>query len=78
MGNVISALTGQDKATKALQAQLGQQRDLATSQQGQQLALLSKQQAVTDDEAAQLQKPGIGRALLHFTQRGGGAQTLGG
>ena len=77
MSNVWSALTGQNGATKALQAQIAQQQSNATSQQGQQLAMLSKQQATTDQEAAQLNKPGIGRQMLQF-QGGGGARTLGG
>lgn len=93
MSNVIGALTGQNKATKAAQDQVAvEQQQIvaqqdqankllgnATSQQGQQLKLLSAQQATADNEAAQLNKPGIGRAMLQFQNRsGGGASTLGG
>lgn len=78
MGSVLAALTGQDGTTKALQGQIAQQQSNATSQQGQQLALLSKQQAQSDMEAAQVSKPGLGRAMLQYQRSGGGAATLGG
>jgi hypothetical protein len=77
VSNVIGALTGSNKATKEAERQIAQAQSNATSQQGQQLKLLAAQQAQTDQEAAQLNKPGIGRAMLQF-RSGGGAQTLGG
>jgi hypothetical protein len=77
VSNVWSALTGQNSTTKALQGEIAQSQSSATSQQGQQLALLSKQQATTDNEAAQINKPGIGRQMLQY-RGAGGAPTLGG
>lgn len=50
------------------------------SDQGQQMKLLAASQAKTDEEAAQLNKPGLGRQMLQFQRSGGagGAATLGG
>ena len=46
--------------------------------QGQQLKQISKTQAQADDEAAGLARPGLGRAMLSFSRKEQGAQTLGG
>jgi hypothetical protein len=46
--------------------------------QGRQLALLSKDQAESDNEIAALRKPGLGRALLAYRKDRDGAATLGG
>lgn len=79
MGQIISAIFG-DNGASALKAQIAQQQALQQSDQGTQLASLSKQQAATDNEAATLNKPGLGRAMLSFqkNQTGGPAATLGG
>ncbi len=74
MGGIVDALTG-SSAKKA--GQLAQQQEAsAQSDQGQQLALLSKQQAVADNSAAAMNAPGIGRAIMGFTRRTSG--TMGG
>lgn len=79
MTNAIKVLTGQNNkgAEQDLQNQIAQQQQQVQSDQGQQLRLLSTQQATSDNEAAQLNKPGIGRRMLQATS-GGGAATLGG
>jgi hypothetical protein len=52
---------------------------MAQSDQGRQLALLSRQDAQTDDASAAMNAPGIGRAMLGFNRRTSGASgTLGG
>lgn len=66
------ALTQAQSSAQAAQAQEAQ----AQSDQGQQLALLAKQQATTDNSAASLSAPGIGRAVMGYQRRTSG--TLGG
>lgn len=62
----------------ALMWQIAQQQAQLKSEQGTQLALLSKNQAANDNETASLSKPGLGRALLSYSGRDQRAQTLGG
>ena len=79
MGGVISAIFGGDDGSKALKQQIAQQQAQQTSDQGMQLASLSKAQASSDNETAGLSKPGLGRALLSYNKdQGGGSATLGG
>ena len=66
------ALTQAQSSAQAAQAQEAQ----AQSDQGQQLALLSKNQAVADNASAAINQQGIGRAILGFNRRSSG--TLGG
>ncbi|MBV1706302.1 MAG: hypothetical protein KGQ37_03755 [Hyphomicrobiales bacterium] len=77
MSNVIGALTGASGQKKALEAQIAQQQSQATSQQGQQLRLLSQQQALNDNSTAQVNRPGLGRAMLAYQRNGGPGTTLG-
>lgn len=80
MTGFISMLQGKNNqgAEQQLQQQIVQQQQAQQSDQGQQLKLLSTQQASSDNEAAQLNKPGIGRQMLQFQRQGGQAATLGG
>lgn len=78
MGGVISSLFG-GGTDKALRNQINAQEQGQQSDQGRQLAAISKQQAQGDNEAAGLAKQGLGRALLQFQQKTAGpAATLGG
>ena len=74
MTNVIGNLF--NPGAKAAKQAAAQQEASAQSDQGRQLALLSKTQAQTDDAAAAMNGPGVGRAMLGFTRRTAG--TLGG
>ena len=74
MSNVIGNLFGNPGKAAAQQAAV--QEASAQSDQGRQLALLSKTQAASDDSAAAMDGPGIGRAMLGYTRRTAG--TLGG
>lgn len=90
MTNLVSKWTGSAGAEKAaqnaawtseVQAQLAQnasqaQEARAQSDQGQQLALLSRQQAIADNSAAAASGPRIGRAIMGYERRTKG--TLGG
>lgn len=87
MTGFISQLLGQNNkpsaaastpADQALQTTVADDQAQIKSEQGQQLKLLSQQQAQTDDEAAQINKPGLGRQQLQFQRQGGAAATLGG
>lgn len=80
MAGAIRVLEGKNNqgAEQQLQQQIQQQQQAQQSDQGQQLKLLSTQQAASDNEAAQLNKPGIGRQMLQFSRQGGQAATLGG
>jgi len=60
-----------------LMLQMAQQQAAIQNAQGQQLALASKQQASADNETASMSKPGLGRALLAYSNKTN-AQTLGG
>ncbi len=75
MSNVIGNLFGGGSA-KAAQAAAAANEATAQSDQGRQLALLSKQDATNDNSQAAMNAPGIGRAMLGFTRRTSG--TLGG
>jgi len=75
VSNVISGLTGSGGA-KAAQTAAQMQEAQAQSNQGRQLALLSQQQAKEDLAAADMNAPGIGRAMMGFNRRA--AATLGG
>ncbi len=76
MSNIIGALTGSGQK-KALEAQIAQNQSNATSAQGSQLKLLAANQAQNDNAAAQLNKPGLGRAMLAYSRNGGPGSTLG-
>lgn len=75
MSNVIGNLLG-NNAGKAAAAAAQQQEALAQSDQGRQLALLSKQSATSDVATAAMNAPGIGRQMMGYNRRVGG--TLGG
>ncbi len=75
MSNVVGNLLGGGAAHSA-QQQAAEQEAGAQSDQGRQLALLSSQQAQSDNASAAMNAPGIGRAILGFARRTAG--TLGG
>lgn len=76
MSNVIGQLTGAN-AAKAAEQTAKTQAAISQSDSGQQLKLLSQQQATADQAAAAASAPGIGQALLKYSRRDG-VQSLGG
>lgn len=72
MSGLVSMIFGDNSAKKAAAQQIG----LAKSDQGQQMKIMSENQAKADMEAADLSRPGLGRRMMAYSSSR--AQTLGG
>lgn len=81
VGNFVGDLFGLNSNNgqeAAEEAQIQQQQTQIQDEQGQQLRLLSTQQAKSDSETAGMAGPGLGRAMLTYNKNTGSAGTLGG
>lgn len=56
--------------------QIAQEQQSMRNMQGQQMASIAKEQASADMETASMRRPGLGRAMLTYSQRR--RETLGG